>query len=370
LDNAVNVHVTYVPYIGTTRELKSKPTQHSVKELRSLGLQPEILLCRAEQEIPGNLKEKIALFSSVTPDAVFSAIDSDLIYEVPLLFHKEGMDAKIVSLLGLCDTTPDLHAWTELIGRIRNPKDGVTIAIVANYVESKDSYKSLVEAVNHAGYGVETRIDLKWVEAKKLESQPPETQLVGCHGILIPGGFGIRGMKGMIAAAQYARECNIPFFGIGLGMHTAIVEFARNVAMLDGADSAEYDENPQHKVICNLGELTDRIESIGTTRLGSSPCLLQEDSLAAAAYQGNEIHERHRNRFEFNQPKYRSLLETAGMAFTGLSSDQVFVEIIELPKHRFFLGCQFHPEYKSKPLNPHPLFSAFLKACKYVTAEQ
>ena len=363
LNDAINVHVTYVPYIEAAGELKSKPTQHSVKELRSLGLQPEILLCRAEQEIPRGLKDKIALFCSVTPDAVFSATDIDLIYEVPLMLHKEGLDAKVVSLLGLGDATPDLNPWTDLISRIRNPKRNVKIALVGKYVEFKESYKSLAEAISHAGYGLETQVCIEWVEAKSLESHTPETLLGDCAGVIIPGGFGARGMKGMILAAQYARTGKVPFFGIGLGMQMALVEFARNVAQLEGADSIEYDENPRHRIICNLAELADRLEISGPRRLGSSPCDIKAGSLAAKAYKRETIEERHRNRFEFNQAEYRKPLEEAGIAFTGLSSDEAFVEIIEIPDHPFFLGCQFHPEFKSKPLNPHPLFTAFVRAC-------
>jgi CTP synthase len=363
INNAINVHLTYVPYIRSAGELKSKPTQHSVKDLRSLGLQPDILLCRAEQEIPRGLKDKIALFCSVTPDAVFSAKDTDLIYEAPLMLHKEGLDEKVTALLGLPDLRPDLQPWAELIKRIRNPKKVVQIAVVAKYVEFKESYRSLAEAINHAGYGLETQIDIKWIESEKLELEAPKTILGNCHGILVPGGSGVRGMKGMINAAQYAREGKVPFFGIGLGMQMATVEFARNAAMLEGADSTEYNENPSHRVICKLGELVDTEELGGTMRLGSYPCILQIGSLAGQAYGSEKIDERHRNRFEFNQTDYRNKLEEAGMAFTGLSPDNAFVEIIEIPGHPFFLGSQFHPEYKSKPLAPHPLFTAFVKAC-------
>ncbi|MDR2697074.1 MAG: CTP synthase [Holophagales bacterium] len=362
-NNAINLHVTYVPYIRTAGELKSKPTQHSVKEMRALGLQPDILLCRAEQGIPHGLKDKIALFCSVTPDAVFSSKDATTIYEVPLLLHEEGLDTKAAALLGLQDSQPDLKPWTDLINRIRNPKGSVRIAVVGKYVEFKESYKSLAEAMHHAGYSLETQVDVKWVEAEELESQPSESILGDCHGVLVPGGFGVRGTQGMIAAVKYARECKIPFFGICLGMQMASVEFARNVAMLDGADSTEFNENPRHRIIFKLRELVDVEELGGTMRLGSYPCILQTGSAAAAAYQCENINERHRHRFEFNQAEYRGKLEEAGLAFTGLSPDQTFVEIVEIPTHPFFLGCQFHPEFKSKPLTPHPLFVAFTKAC-------
>ena len=362
LNNAINLHVTYVPYIRVAGELKSKPTQHSVKEMRTLGLQPDILLCRAEQEIPRSLKDKIALFCSVTPNAVFSARDVHTIYELPLLLHEEGLDAKAAALLGLQGSQPDLKAWTDLINRIRNPKGSVRIAVVGKYVEFKESYKSLAEAMGHAGYSLETQVDVKWVEAEELESQPPETHLGDCCGILIPGGFGERGMKGMILAAQYARERKIPFFGIGLGMQMACVEFARNAAMLEGADTTEFDENIPHRIIFKLRELVDVEEFGGTMRLGSYPCILQAGSKAAEAYQCGKVNERHRHRFEFNQPEYGSRLEAAGLAITGLSPDQTFVEIVEIPDHPFFLGAQFHPEFKSRPLAPHPLFVAYVKA--------
>jgi CTP synthase len=362
-NNAINVHLTYVPYIRSAGELKSKPTQHGVKELRSLGIQPDILLCRAEQEIPRALKDKIALFCSVTPDAVFSAKDTNLVYEVPLMLHKEGLDKKLTALLGLPDPQPNLQPWTDLIERIRNPKRSARIAIVAKYVEFKGGYKSLSEAIGHAGAGLETQIEIKWVESENLEAQAPEAILGGCQGIILAGGSGARGMKGMMNAAQFAREAKIPFFGIGLGMQMAIVEFARNAAMLEGADSTEHNENPAHRVICTLGELVDTEEMGGATRLGSCPCDIQAGSLAGRAYNSETVGERHRNRFEFNQTEYRGRLEEAGMAFTGLSQGNVFVEIIEIPSHPFFLGTQFHPEFKSKPLAPHPLFTAFVRAC-------
>jgi CTP synthase len=362
LNNAINVHVTYVPFIKAARELKSKPTQHSVKEMRTLGLQPDILLCRAEEEIPLDLKGKIALFCSVTPDSVFSAKDASTIYEVPLLLHKEGLDAKVTELLGLGGMHPDLQPWIDLNNRISNPKENVQIAIVAKQVEYKDSYKSLEEAIHHAGYSHDAQVAIKWVEAEELESQPPETCLGRCSGILVPGGSGARGMKGMICASQYARENKIPFFGIGLGMQMAMVEYARHVAMLDGADTAEFDENITHKIFFKLGELVDVKEFGQRMRLGSYPCFLQSGSVAAQAYQCEKIIERHRHRFEFNQNEYRVKLEAAGLAFTGLSPDKTFVEIVEIPGHPFFIGCMFHPEFKSRPLDPHPLFVSFVKA--------
>ena len=362
LGNAINMHLTYVPYIKAAGELKSKPTQHSVKELRALGIQPDVLLCRAEQEIPRALKEKIALFCSVTPDAVFSCKDADTIYQVPMNLHLEGLDAKVAVLLNLPDAESDLSHWDNLLQRIRNPKGSVRIAIVGKYVEFKESYKSLTEALHHAGYGLETQVDLKWVEGEEIDSGNAAAKLSDCHGILVPGGFGIRGTQGMIEAVRYARENKVPFFGICLGMQMASVEFARHVAGLEGADSTEFEENPKHRIIFKLRELVDVEELGGTMRLGAYPCVLQEKSYAAAAYGTTEISERHRHRYEFNQAEYRKPLEEKGLAFTGMSPDGTFVEIVELLDHPYFLGCQFHPEFKSKPLTPHPLFTSFVKA--------
>ena len=361
LGKAINIHLTYVPYIKAAGELKSKPTQHSVKELRALGIHPEVLLCRAECDIPKELKEKIALFCSVTPDAVFSAKDATSIYEVPLNLHEEGMDAKVAELLGLPNTNPNLAPWNDRIHRIRNPKGSVRIAVVGKYVEFKESYKSLIESLHHAGYGLETQVDLKWVEAEQLEGTDPAPFLADCQGILVPGGFGVRGTRGMIEAIRFAREKKIPFFGICLGMQMASVEFAQHVVGLDGADSTEFDDNPKHRIIFKLRELIDVEELGGTMRLGAYPCVLKPGSFAAQAYGTTEISERHRHRYEFNH-EFKKALEDKGLAFTGMSPDGVFVEIVEIPNHPYFLACQFHPEFKSKPLQPHPLFTAFVKA--------
>ena len=361
-DKAINIHLTYVPYIKAAGELKSKPTQHSVKELRVLGIQPEVLLCRADLDVPRALKDKISLFCSVTPDAVFSFRDASTIYEVPLNLHIEGLDTKVATLLGLGDHKLDFTPWHDLLHRIKNPKRSVRIAIVGKYVDFKESYKSLIEALRHAGYDSETEVDLNWVEGEDLERNDPDAYLAGCHGILVPGGFGVRGTKGMLIAIRYAREKLVPFFGICLGMQMALVEFAQNVLGLNGADSTEFEEKPKYRIIFKLRELVD-VETLGgTMRLGAYPCILTEGSQAARAYNNLTISERHRHRYEFNQAEFRQAMESNGLTFTGSSPDGTFVEIVELPTHPYFLGCQFHPEFKSKPLRPHPLFVAFVGA--------
>jgi CTP synthase len=362
-DNTVFVHVTLVPWIAAAQELKTKPTQHSVKELLSIGIQPDILLCRTERFLAKEMKSKIALFCNVEENAVITAKDVTSIYEVPLVFAQEGVDALALKYLRMETKDPDLSQWKELVHRVYNPKDTVDIAIVGKYVEYEDSYKSLKEALVHASLAHNLKLNVVWVEAEGLESEGYEKQLEGFDGILVPGGFGKRGIAGMLNGIRYARENKIPYFGICLGMQTASIEYARNVCGLEGADSSEFDPVPTHRVIYKLRELKGVEELGGTMRLGAWECRLQPDSIAAKAYGTTEISERHRHRYEFNR-EYEPALCGAGLRITGTTPDQTYVEIVELPQseHPYFLGCQFHPEFKSKPLEAHPLFKAFVGA--------
>jgi CTP synthase len=365
--NALFIHVTLVPFIAAAGELKTKPTQHSVRDLREIGIAPDILLCRSEKPLSRELRGKIALFCNVKESAVISAQDVDTIYDVPLAFHEQGLDALIVSQLGLDSQAPqaDLTEWRNLVSTIREPSGGDTsIAIVGKYVELEDSYKSLREALTHGGVANNVRVDVKWIESEELMDDDYENRLRDFDAILVPGGFGKRGVAGMIRAISYARKTRTPYFGICLGMQTACIEYSRNMCDLKDADSTEFDVETPHPVIFKLRDLVDVEELGGTMRLGAWPCKLAPDSLAREVYGGSEeISERHRHRYEFN-PEYRNKLANEGLVFSGVSPDGKFVEIIELPHevHPWFIGCQFHPEYKSKPLNAHPLFAAFVKA--------
>ena len=365
--NALFIHVTLVPYIAAAGELKTKPTQHSVRDLREIGIAPDILLCRSEKPLSRELRGKIALFCNVKEPAVISAQDVDTIYEVPLAFHEQGLDDLIVSQLGLEAQAPqaDLAQWRDLVATIREPSGGeASIAIVGKYVELEDSYKSLREALTHGGVANNLRVDVKWIESEELMADDYEDRLRDFDAILVPGGFGKRGVAGMIRAICYARKSGTPYFGICLGMQTACIEYARNVCELKDADSTEFDLDTPHPVIFKLRDLVDVDELGGTMRLGAWPCQLAPGSLARDVYGGAEkISERHRHRYEFN-PEYRKRLEQEGLVFSGVSPDGKFVEIIELSRdaHPWFIGCQFHPEYKSQPLNAHPLFAAFVKA--------
>ena len=360
-ENTVFVHVTLVPWISAAQELKTKPTQHSVKEMLSIGIQPDILLCRTDRFLSRELKAKIALFCNLEEQAVITAKDVDSIYEVPLTFSREGVDALALKYLHMQTPEPDLSQWEEIVRRSYNPQDEVSIGIVGKYVEYEDSYKSLKEALVHGALAHNLKLRVTWIEAEGLEVEGYESQLKDFDGILVPGGFGKRGIEGMLNAIRYARENKVPYFGICLGMQTACIEFARNVCKLNGANSSEFDPATPHRVIYKLRELTGVEEMGGTMRLGAWPCVLQPDSLASKAYGTTDISERHRHRYEFNR-EYEALLTGAGLRITGTTPDATYVEIVELPDHPHFLGCQFHPEFKSKPLEPHPLFSSFVKA--------
>ncbi|HEY2361855.1 MAG TPA: CTP synthase [Candidatus Angelobacter sp.] len=364
-DNTIFIHVTLVPWIGAAGELKTKPTQHSVKELLSIGIQPDILLCRTDRFLSKELKGKIALFCNVEDEAVITAKDVASIYEVPLVFAREGVDTLLLRYLRMESKKPELARWEELMHRIYNPKDEVHIGIVGKYVEYEDSYKSLKEALVHGAVAHNLKLNLTWVEAEGLESKDGdrdyETQLEGFDGILVPGGFGKRGIEGMLNGIRYAREKKVPYFGICLGMQTACIEFARNVCGLDEANSSEFDQATPHRIIYKLRELTGIDELGGTMRLGAWTCKLEPNSQAAKAYGSTEISERHRHRYEFNR-EYEAVLTGGGLRITGATPDGTYVEIVEIPDHPYFLGCQFHPEFKSKPLEPHPLFSSFVKA--------
>ncbi len=361
-DNTVFVHVTLVPFIAAAQELKTKPTQHSVKELLSIGIQPDILLCRTDRFLPKEMKSKIALFCNVEEGAVITAKDVASIYEVPLVFAHENVDTLVMKYLRIEAKDRDLGRWEDVVHRVYNPKGEVTIAIVGKYVEYEDSYKSLKEALVHGALAHNLKLRVNWVEAEGLENDSNAAeQLREYDGILVPGGFGKRGIEGMLCAIRYARESKIPYFGICLGMQTACIEFARNVCGLEHADSSEFDPATPHRVIYKLRELRGVEELGGTMRLGAWPCKIEPDTLAYRIYGQTEISERHRHRYEFNR-EYEGTLTAGGLRISGSTPDGTYVEMVELPDHPHFIGCQFHPEFKSKPLEPHPLFQAFVGA--------
>lgn len=368
------IHLTLVPYIKTAGEVKTKPTQHSVRELRADGIQPDILVCRTEVMIEDEIKRKIGLFCNIDEDAVITAIDVDTIYELPLSLHKEGLDTKVLELLNIWTASPNIAPWQELVHKIKNPKHEVTIAISGKYVDLTESYKSLHEALIHGGLANDTKVNLRYVNAEELEGDEADLSRIfeGCDGILVPGGFGARGVEGKIKAINYARLNKVPLFGICLGMQLAVVEYTRNVLGLEAAHSTEFDQLCKEPVIYLIKEWFDyRTNQIqirdetsdmgGTLRLGAYPCVVQQNTNAGRAYETQEISERHRHRFEFNND-YRQPLIEAGMIFSGTSPDNNLVEIVEIEDHPWFLGCQFHPEFKSKPMKPHPLFRDFIKA--------
>lgn len=371
-ENSLYIHVTWVPFIKTAGEVKTKPTQHSVKELRGIGIQPDILLCRTAALLTDELKSKIALFTNVDKDAVITARDVDNIYEVPLCFYEEGLDDKILEMLNIWTGTPQLAGWHELLRKVNQPSSSVLIAVIGKYVELTESYKSLHEALVHGGLANNLRVELRYVSAEEINQKSVNALLVGCHGILVPGGFGNRGVTGKMRAITYAREHKIPFLGICLGMQLAVVEFARNVAGMDDAHSTEFNQQTAYPVIYFIkewydyrtGEMATRDKSSklgGTLRLGSYPCNLSENSFAHVAYGSNDICERHRHRYEFNN-KFLDELTEKGLVVSGRSPDNKLVEIIELADHPWFLGCQFHPEFKSSPMKSHPLFKDFIRA--------
>jgi CTP synthase len=366
-NGALFVHLTLVPYIAAAGELKTKPTQHSVRDLREIGIAVDILLCRSDRPLSRDIRSKIALFCNVREQAVVAAEDVDTIYEVPLAFHEQGLDGLIVAELGLRERAADsdLTRWRELVATVRDPPAGsVTVGIVGKYVELEDSYKSLREALTHGGVANNVKVNVRWIEAEGLMSDDYEERLRDFDAILVPGGFGKRGVAGMIRAITYARKSRTPYFGICLGMQTAVIEYARNVCGLVGADSTEFDPETPYPIIFKLRDLVGVEDLGGTMRLGAWACRLAPASLAREVYGGaEEISERHRHRYEFN-PEFREQLERAGLRISGVSTDGRFVEMVELPRdaHPWFLGCQFHPEYKSKPLAPQPLFASFVAA--------
>ncbi len=360
-ENVVFVHLTLVPFIGTSGELKTKPTQHSVRELREIGIQPDILLCRTGRYLSPELKAKIALFCSVAEEAVITAKDVDNIYEVPLVLASEGLDTQILRCLNLETSERNMQPWSELVERLRHPADEVSIGIVGKYVGLQDSYKSLNEALVHGGVAHQVQVKRVWIEAEGLEGKNWQEQLEDLDGILVPGGFGTRGIPGMLRGIEFARTCRVPYFGICLGMQCAVIEYARNVCALAGANSSEFDPSATHRVIYKLRELRGIDELGGTMRLGAWTARLKAGSFAHQAYQTPELSERHRHRYEFNR-EYEEVLVAHGLEITGVTPDGTYVEIVEIRDHPWFLGCQFHPEFKSRPLDPHPLFKAFIGA--------
>ncbi|KIL38608.1 CTP synthetase [Gordoniibacillus kamchatkensis] len=360
-NNVMYIHVTLIPYIKAAGEVKTKPTQHSVKELRGLGIQPHVIVCRTEYPLADDLKRKIAQFCDVEPEAVIECIDAETLYEVPMLLREEGLDDIVVKHLGLKAGAPDMTEWESLVGRMKNLKHTTEIAIVGKYVALHDAYLSIVEALDHAGIESNTEVNIRWVNAEEVYDDNVDSLLSGVHGILVPGGFGDRGIEGKVTAIRYARENKIPFFGICLGMQVAVVEYARSVVRLEGANSSEINPATPYPVIDLLPEQKD-IENLGgTMRLGLYPCKIVPGSLAMDCYQDELVYERHRHRYEFNN-EFRDLIETAGLKVSGTSPDGRLVEMIELPDHPWFLAVQFHPEFTSRPNRPQPLFREFVKA--------
>jgi CTP synthase len=361
-DNVLYIHLTLVPYIATAGELKTKPTQHSVKELRSIGIQPDILLCRCDREIPHDMKKKIALFCNVTEEAVITARDVSCIYELPIRFHEQGLDERIAEYLNIWTKDPDLSDWERVVKRVKEPVSQVRIAIVGKYVELTESYKSLNEALTHGGIANNCRVSLDFVDSEAIERHGVGDAFAGVDGILVPGGFGERGSEGKIEAIRYARENHIPFFGICLGMQMAVVEFSRHVCGLEDSHSTEFHKDAKNPVIDLMESQKQVKKKGGTMRLGAYPCSLLDGTLSRRIYGQQGIMERHRHRYEFNND-YRELMERHGMKVSGINVEQDLVEMVELPDHPWFIGCQFHPEFRSRPMAPHPLFESYIGAC-------
>jgi CTP synthase len=360
--NCLYIHLTLVPYLKAARELKTKPTQHSVGQLREIGIQPDVLICRTEQPISREDREKIALFCNISIDAVIEERDKDFsIYEVPLSLVENKLDSLICKQLGLKTTEPSIDDWRELLRRLRNPDHEVSIAVVGKYAEHRDAYKSIYESLDHAGMANSSQVRIARIKSEELEAEGPERMLAGYDGILVPGGFGERGIEGKIAAIRYAREKGVPFFGICLGMQCAVIEFARNVCGLEGAHSTEFDKETRHGVICLLDDQKTVTDKGGTMRLGAYPAKLDPESHSAKAYEAEVVSERHRHRYELNNV-YRQQFVANGMMIAGTSPDGTLAEIIELPGHRWFVAVQYHPEFKSKPTDAHPLFAGFIGA--------
>lgn len=359
-ENVLYLHVTLIPTVAGG-ELKTKPTQHSVRELRSIGIQPDGLVCRTPLPLTEEMKRKISLFCDTPKDAVFEAVDTDFIYEVPLMLEEQGMARWVMQRLGLTDGEPDLSDWHELVRRGRNPVDEVNIAMVGKYVQLRDAYLSVIEALKHGGFAHQVRVRIHWVDAERLTNETAPLLLKGVDGIVVPGGFGYRGIEGKIAAIRYARENGVPFLGLCLGLQCAVIEFARNVCGLTEANSTEFDEKTSHPVIALMDEQRRVVQKGGTMRLGAYPCFLKPETRIAEIYKKHLVYERHRHRYEVN-PRYHEILERHGMVLSGISPDGKLVEAIELPDHPFFVSTQFHPEFKSRPNRPHPLFTAFIGA--------
>ncbi len=360
-NNVIYIHLTLVPFIKAAGEIKTKPTQHSVRNLQEIGIQPDILLCRTEKELAPEIRQKIAQFCNVDKECVVQAIDVETVYEIPFIFYKGGLDKNILRLLHIRASSQNFKQWKEIVNKVKNPKHSVNIGVVGKYIELQDSYKSINEALHHGGIGNNCKVNIKWIDAEMLMRDGPDKYLNDVSGVLVPGGFGERGVEGKIRAIQYVRENKIPYLGICLGMQCAVIEFARNVCGLTNANSFECNSKTLHPVIDILPDQKNIQNKGGTMRLGAYPCKVKNNTLLKKIYRSDLINERHRHRYEVNN-KYREILNGKGIIFSGISPDGLLVEVIELPGNPFFIAVQFHPEFKSKPTAPHPLFKAFIKA--------